>query len=137
MQKRESRVGVSEEASLKSGPNSFPCALVNMSDHGFLIRCSKAFQIGQILEFSCELYPSKTLNCKIEIRHISAAGMGTKIVDAFWTLGPYDVVLVAEAPDDETMTAFALKLGSFGNVKTQTLRAFRANEMDGILSKAK
>jgi len=81
MQKRESRLGVSEEASLKSGSNSFPCALVNMSDHGFLIRCSEAFQIGQVLEFSCELYPSKTLNGKIEIRHISAAGMGTKIVE--------------------------------------------------------
>jgi uncharacterized protein with GYD domain len=66
-----------------------------------------------------------------------ASRMGAKIVDVFWTLGPYDVVLVAEAPDDETMTAFALKISSFGNVKTQTLRAFRAAEMDGILSKVK
>jgi len=66
-----------------------------------------------------------------------ASKMGTKVVDAFWTLGPYDVVLIAEAPDDETMTAFSLKISSFGNVKTQTLRAFRANEMDAILSKVK
>src|SRR5258707_10350743 len=66
-----------------------------------------------------------------------ASRMGVKIADIFWTLGPYDGVLVAEAPDDETMTAFALKVSSVGNVKTQTLRAFRANEMDEILSKAK
>ena len=66
-----------------------------------------------------------------------ASKMGAKIVDAFWTLGPYDVVLVAEAPDDETMTTFSLKLSSFGNVKTQTLRAFRASEMDAILSRVK
>jgi uncharacterized protein with GYD domain len=66
-----------------------------------------------------------------------ASKMGTKIVDIFWTLGPYDGVLIAEAPDDETMTAFALKISSFGNVRTQTLRAYRANEMDGILSKVK
>jgi len=52
-----------------------------MSDHGFLIKCREAFQIGEVLEFSCELYQSKTLNCKIEIRHISAAGLGTKIVE--------------------------------------------------------
>ncbi|HXI83100.1 MAG TPA: GYD domain-containing protein [Verrucomicrobiae bacterium] len=66
-----------------------------------------------------------------------ASRMGVKITDIFWTLGPYDGVIVAEAPDDETMTAFTLKSASFGNVKTLTLRAFRANEMDGILSKVK
>ncbi len=66
-----------------------------------------------------------------------ASRMGVKIVDIFWTLGPYDGVLIAEAPDDETMTAFAVKVSSFGNVKTQTLRAYRANEMDEILSRVK
>jgi uncharacterized protein with GYD domain len=40
-------------------------------------------------------------------------------------MGAYDVVLLLDdAPDDETMTAFALRLGSLGNVKTQTMRAF-------------
>ena len=63
--------------------------------------------------------------------------MGVKIADIFWTLGPYDGVVIAEAPDDETMTAFTLKTSSFGNVKTQTLRAFRANEMDQILGRVK
>jgi len=81
MQKREARIAVSGQALVQSGAKSFPCTLVNMSDHGFLIRCSEALQIGQVLEFSCELYPSKTLNCEIEVRHISAAGMGAKIVE--------------------------------------------------------
>jgi uncharacterized protein with GYD domain len=62
-----------------------------------------------------------------------AAKMGVKLADSYWTLGPYDVVLILEAPDDETLAAFAVKLGSLGNVRTQTLRAFRANEMDAIL----
>jgi uncharacterized protein with GYD domain len=66
----------------------------------------------------------------------AAAKMGVKLTDLFWTLGHYDLVIVAEAPDDETMTALMLKLGSLGNVKSQTLRAFRANEMDAILKKA-
>jgi uncharacterized protein with GYD domain len=66
-----------------------------------------------------------------------ASKMGAKLTDVFWTLGPYDLVLVLEAPDDETMTALALKLGSLGNVKTQTMRAFRAKEMDAILAKVK
>jgi hypothetical protein len=52
-----------------------------MSDSGFLILCSKELSVGQVLEFRCELFPEKTLNCKIEVRHISQAGMGTKIKD--------------------------------------------------------
>jgi uncharacterized protein with GYD domain len=34
------------------------------------------------------------------------------------------------------MTALMLKLASLGNVKTQTLRAFRTNEMEAILKKS-
>jgi uncharacterized protein with GYD domain len=35
------------------------------------------------------------------------------------------------------MSAFILKVGSLGNVKAQTLRAFRRNEMEAILAKIK
>jgi uncharacterized protein with GYD domain len=64
-----------------------------------------------------------------------ATKMGVKFSELFWTLGQYDLVIVAEAPDDETMTAVMMKLGSLGNVKTQVLRAFRTNEMDAILKR--
>jgi uncharacterized protein with GYD domain len=66
-----------------------------------------------------------------------AEKMGAKVTDAFWTMGTYDVVLLLDAPDDETMTAYALKLGSLGNVKTHTMRAFRREEMENILAKIK
>jgi len=59
------------------------------------------------------------------------------IVEEYWTMGAYDTVVIIEAPDDETMSAFILKMGSLGNVKGQTLRAFRRNEMEGILAKVK
>ena len=35
------------------------------------------------------------------------------------------------------MSAFMLKVASLGNVKGQTLRAFRRDEMEGILAKIK
>jgi len=66
-----------------------------------------------------------------------AERMGMKIVDEYWTMGAYDAVVIFEAPDDETMSAFILKVGSLGNVTGQTLRAFRRNEMEGILAKIK
>ena len=43
-----------------------------------------------------------------------AEKMGVKVTDAFWTMGAYDVVLLLDAPNDETITSFALKLGSQG-----------------------
>ena len=52
-------------------------------------------------------------------------------------MGAYDGVVTLEAPDDETMSAFILKVGSLGNVTNQTLRAFRRNEMEAILAKIK
>ena len=66
----------------------------------------------------------------------AAARLGVKFTELFWTLGHYDLVIVAEAPDDETMTATMLKLAALGNVKSQTLRAFRSKDMDAILKKA-
>jgi len=66
-----------------------------------------------------------------------AEKMDMKIIEEFWTMGAYDVVVLFDAPDDETMTAFALKVGSLGNVKTETMRAFRKEEMEGILAKIK
>src|SRR5207248_8717614 len=66
-----------------------------------------------------------------------AEKMGMKIIEEFWTMGAYDVVALFEAPDDETMSAFLLKIGSMGNVKSQTLCAFRKQEMEGLLAKLK
>ena len=66
-----------------------------------------------------------------------AEKMGMKITEEFWTMGAYDVVVLFEAPDEATMSAFMLKIGSMGNVKSQTLRAFRKQEMEGILAKLK
>ena len=64
-----------------------------------------------------------------------AKKFGVTMKDIFWTLGRYDVVAIFEAPDDASMTAFGLALGAAGNVRTQTLRAFSREEMNGVLAK--
>jgi uncharacterized protein with GYD domain len=60
---------------------------------------------------------------------------GATVKDVFWTLGQYDVVAIIEAPDDVSMTALGLGTGKLGNVRTQTLRAFSAAEMQNILGR--
>ena len=66
-----------------------------------------------------------------------AEKMGVTMKETYWVLGPYDIVAVFEAPDDATMTAFALSIAKLGNVKTQTLRAFSPDDMKGVLGKMK
>ncbi len=61
--------------------------------------------------------------------------LGGKMKEVYWTLGPYDVVAIVEAPDDETATAFALGTASQGNVRSTTLRAFDREEARGIIEK--
>jgi len=63
------------------------------------------------------------------------AKFGGSMKEIYWTIGPYDIVVVSEAPDDQSATAFALELGAQGNVRTTTMRAFDGNEMRSIIAK--
>lgn len=65
----------------------------------------------------------------------AAARFGGRFETIWWTIGPYDLVAVSEFPDDESATAFALVLGSQGNVRTTTMRAFAADEMEAIIAR--
>jgi uncharacterized protein with GYD domain len=65
----------------------------------------------------------------------AAAKLGIQIKDIYWTMGPFDAVFTAEAPDDESMTALTVSMASIGNIRTQTMRAFSAQQMDQILGK--
>ncbi len=60
---------------------------------------------------------------------------GGRLVQYYWTVGPYDLVAIGDAPDDESASAFALELGSVGNVRTTTMRAYDSEEMSGIVQR--
>jgi uncharacterized protein with GYD domain len=45
-------------------------------------------------------------------------------------------VAVSEFPDDESATAFLLKLGSQGAIRTTTMRAFTGDEIARVIEKA-
>jgi uncharacterized protein with GYD domain len=60
---------------------------------------------------------------------------GVTVKDIYWTLGTYDGVVLFEAPNEEAVAALGLELGALGNVRTQTVRAFSLDEMNGVLGK--
>jgi uncharacterized protein with GYD domain len=65
-----------------------------------------------------------------------AGSLGGSVKDIYWTLGSYDLVLVGDFPDDEAVTAFGLRTGSIGSVRTTTLRGFDQREIGSIIDRA-
>jgi uncharacterized protein with GYD domain len=53
---------------------------------------------------------------------------GGKFIGGYYTFGEYDVIIIIEAQNDETVMSLMLKVGSAGNVRTKTLKAFAAEE---------
>ena len=61
--------------------------------------------------------------------------MGGKVIGFYAVMGEYDYVAVGEASGDEVATTFALALGSLGNVRTTTLRAYTRDEFAAMAKK--
>jgi len=53
----------------------------------------------------------------------------------YWTFGKYDAIGILEAPNDEAAMEFGLKVGSLGNVRTTTLRAFTEEEITRVVNR--
>jgi uncharacterized protein with GYD domain len=62
-----------------------------------------------------------------------AESAGVTIKSVHWTTGAYDLVLVAEGPEDAMMT-LTMKTAALGNIRTQTLRGFTAAEMRKLVA---
>jgi uncharacterized protein with GYD domain len=73
-------------------------------------------------------------------RYESAQGqmesMGVRFTSIYWTLGSHDIVAILDAPDDESVAAGLLAVAGQGNIRSQTMRAFSAEEMRGVIGKS-
>ena len=63
----------------------------------------------------------------------AAEKMGCKVIAVSMTMGPYDLVIRVDAPDDETIARLALSIGAQGNLRTTTLKAFPADDFERII----
>jgi uncharacterized protein with GYD domain len=63
----------------------------------------------------------------------AAAAMGVKWKESYLMMGEYDVMVILDAPDDETMARFALMGSMSGAVTTRTMRAFTEAEADRLI----
>lgn len=74
----------------------------------------------------------ETVNRSSQLEKLIESVGGRKI-GFWWTMGEYDMVAIAEAPDEATAMRVLLLLGMQGNARTTTLRAFSEDEMGSIL----
>ena len=59
---------------------------------------------------------------------------GVKVKGVYYTVGHYDIVVTMEG-SDEAVTSVLLKVGSLGNIRTETLRGFSVDEMKKMIGK--
>jgi uncharacterized protein with GYD domain len=60
--------------------------------------------------------------------------LGAELKEFYLVTGTYDIVIIAEAPNDEVVAKLALSIGAKGSVRTETLRAFKEDEYRKIIS---
>jgi uncharacterized protein with GYD domain len=64
-----------------------------------------------------------------------AQKMGIRPIGVWVTMGPYDLVIIGEAPDDQTIAAFSLALAKGGNVTSTTMRALSEEEFAQVVAR--
>ncbi len=57
---------------------------------------------------------------------------GGELKSIYLTLGQYDLVVIADMPNDEAVARMALALGAQGNIRSETMRAFSEAEFRKI-----
>ena len=65
----------------------------------------------------------------------AAEKMGGKVLGFYAVMGEYDYVGIGEFPNDEVAMTYLLGLGSLGNVRTTTLKAFPMEEFTKLVKK--
>jgi uncharacterized protein with GYD domain len=61
--------------------------------------------------------------------------VGGKVIAVYTLMGEYDFIGITEAPSDEVAMTFLMALGSRGNVRTTTLKAFTKEQFAAMVKK--
>lgn len=77
----EPRIAVSCRGTLRLGETAAPCLIENMCSRGFLIKFSKELPVGKVLQLRCELYPKKSVECTVEVRHVNRECLGARVIE--------------------------------------------------------
>jgi uncharacterized protein with GYD domain len=71
---------------------------------------------------------------RLEAAKKAYKAVGAELKEFYLVMGQYDMVVIGEVPDDETVAKLALMIGSSGAIRTETFRAFTEDEYRGIIA---
>jgi uncharacterized protein with GYD domain len=79
---------------------------------------------------------AKDAPSRIKDTHKAVAETGGKM-QLYYTLGEYDFIMILDLPDDKAIVKILVWLGSKGNVRTKTLKAWTEDEAAKVLAEIK
>ena len=77
----EPRVAVTFSGILTQDGVARPCVVQNMCSRGFLIKDSKELPVGQSLHLKCDLYPTRSVECTVQVRHVNPHTLGARVTE--------------------------------------------------------
>jgi uncharacterized protein with GYD domain len=63
-----------------------------------------------------------------------AGKVGVEIKEVYLTSGDSDLLVMVDSPNGDNVAKFALALGTLGNVRTRTVRAWSESEFQKLIS---
>jgi uncharacterized protein with GYD domain len=70
---------------------------------------------------------------RLEMAKEAFKAMGAELKQFYLCMGRYDVIVISEGPDDETVAKAALTIGSRGAVRTESFRIFNESEYQKLI----
>jgi len=61
--------------------------------------------------------------------------LGIRVVGIWATMGPYDMIAIVDAPNDQVVATRLLETAAAGNFTTQTMRALSEEEFQQVVEK--
>ena len=77
----EPRFPVSCRGTLRVADNIVPCHIQNICSRGVLITFAEALPVGRLVHLTCELYPPRSVECTVQVRHVNRQCLGAKVIE--------------------------------------------------------
>jgi uncharacterized protein with GYD domain len=76
----------------------------------------------------------KESSARLDAAKQAFKAMGAELKEIYLVMGRYDLVVIGDVPNDETVAKLSLAIGATGNIRTETLRAFPEDEYLKIIA---
>ncbi len=70
---------------------------------------------------------------RAEAARAAIKNLGGEIKDIYLTTGQYDLLVIIDLPDADSMAKFALTIGQQGNIRSTTVRGFTEEEFLNLI----